>query len=125
MDNWFDLDGFAMGDGDPALADKLAALVVAGLKTATCCPVSDGIDTYVGKQMVLQDGSRRAVAVIETTELTQRRFHEVDAQFAYEEGEGDRSLEYWRDAHRRHFTKRGVFAEDMLLYCERFRVVTR
>jgi uncharacterized protein YhfF len=75
--------------------------------------------------MVMLDGSGRPQAVIETLELTQRRFNDVDAAFAYDEGEGDRSLAYWREAHRRYFTRLGQFADDMLLYCERFRVVQR
>ena len=41
------------------------------------------------------DAARRA-CVIETTEVTYRRFSEVDAAFAYDEGEGDRSLAYWQ-----------------------------
>jgi uncharacterized protein YhfF len=68
-------------------------------------------------------GSGRPLAVIETVELTKRRFNDVDAAFAYDEGEGDRSLAYWRQAHQRYFTRLGEYAEDMLLYCERFRVV--
>lgn len=124
MSNWHQLESFSFGDS-PELADKLAALVVAGTKTATCCPVSAGIDTEVGQQWVVRDGSGRPVAVIETTELVQRRFDEVDTQFAYDEGEGDRSLQYWREAHRRYFTRRGEFAEDMLLYCERFKLIER
>jgi uncharacterized protein YhfF len=60
---------------------------------------------------------------LETTELTQRRYDEVDAQFAFEEGEDDRTLESWRAAHRNYFTRNGGFAPDMLLNCERFRLV--
>jgi uncharacterized protein YhfF len=75
--------------------------------------------------MVILSGSGRPLAVIETVELTQRRFNEVDAAFACDEGEGDQSLAYWREAHRRYFTRLGQFAEDMLLYCERFRPVER
>ena len=47
----------------------------------------------------------------------------VDTAFAYEEGEGDRSLQYWRDAHRNYFGRQGKFREDMMLMCERFRLV--
>lgn len=97
--NWRELESFSFGDS-AALADDLAALVLAGKKTATCCAASDGILTHVGKRMVVLNGSRVPLAIIETTELTQRRFNEVDAAFAYDEGEGDRSLEYWRQAHR-------------------------
>jgi uncharacterized protein YhfF len=124
MSGWHSLKSFSFGD-TPELADKLAALVLAGTKTATCCPVSAGIDTEVGQRWVVRDGAGRPVAVIETTELVQRRFDEVDAQFAYDEGEGDRSLTYWRDAHRRYFTRRGEFTDDMLLYCERFKLIER
>jgi uncharacterized protein YhfF len=122
VQDWSQLESFSFGDS-PALADELAALVLAGTKTATCSSASDGASTYVGKRMVMLSGSGRPLAVIETEELTQRRFGDVDAAFAYDEGEGDRSLAYWREAHRRYFTRLGQFAEDMLLHCERFRVV--
>jgi uncharacterized protein YhfF len=118
------LESFSFGD-DPELANELAALVLAGTKTATCWAASDGASTYIGKLMVVLSGSGRPLAVIETVELSQRRFSDVDAAFAYDEGEGDRSLAYWREAHRRYFTRLGQFAEDMLLYCKRFRVVER
>ncbi len=75
--------------------------------------------------MVMLDGSGVPKAVIETLELTQARFNEVEAAFAYDEGEGDRSLAAWRTAHRGYFTRKGQFAEDMPLWCERFRVVER
>ena len=55
--------------------------------------------------------------------LQQRRFNEVDAAFAHEEGEGDRNLAYWQLAHRNYFGRRGQFEEDMLLYCDRFQLV--
>jgi uncharacterized protein YhfF len=62
-------------------------------------------------------------AILETVELARRRFAEVGAAFAYDEGEGDRSLEYWRQAHTEYFTRRGEFSPDMELHCERFRLV--
>jgi uncharacterized protein YhfF len=122
--DWRKLEAFSFGDS-PALADELAALVLAGIKTVTCWAASDGTPTYIGKQMVVLSGSGFPLAVIETVELTQRSFNEVDASFAYNEGEGDRSLAYWREAHWRYFTRIGQFSEDMLLYCERFRLVER
>lgn len=118
------LESFSFGDS-PALADELAALVLAGVKTVTCWAAIDGALTHVGKRMVVLSGSGRPLAVIETIELTQRSFNEVDAAFAYDEGEGDRTLAYWRGAHRRYFTRLGQFSDDMLLYCERFRLVVR
>jgi uncharacterized protein YhfF len=43
---------------------------------------SDGQLTEIGKRMVLLDGTGRPRAVLETVELTLRRFDEVDAEFA-------------------------------------------
>ena len=123
-EDWRDLESYSFGDS-PALADELAALVLAGVKTATCWAASDGALTRIGKRMVLEDGSGVPVAVVETIELFQRQFTEVDEAFAFDEGEGDRSLAYWRREHQRFFTAQGRFAEDMLLYCERFRLVER
>ena len=49
--------------------------------------------------------------------------NEVGWTFAHAEGEGDECLEDWRDGHRAYFTRNGGFAPDMLLWCERFRLV--
>jgi len=118
-----DLEGFSFGDS-PALADELVELVVAGRKTATSWPASEGDrGVVVGKRWMAEDGRGWARAILETVELTRRRFGEVDQAFAWAEGEGDRSLEYWRRAHTNYFARRGVFSVDMELYCERFRLV--
>ena len=122
--DWQDLETFSFGDS-PALADELASLVLAGVKTATCWAAVEGLKTAVGKRTVMLNGFGRPLAVIETVELEQRRFDEVDAAFAYDEGEDDRSLASWREAHRRYFTRLGQYADNMLLYCERFRVIER
>ncbi len=120
--DWRTLGTFSFGD-NPALADELAELVLAGKKTATCWAAEQGLLTDVGKRMVVLDGAGRPRAVIETVELTQHRFPDVDAAFANDEGEGDRTLAYWRRAHEVYFTRLGQFTPDMLLWCERFRVV--
>jgi uncharacterized protein YhfF len=99
--DWQALETFSFGD-NPELADELADLVLAGKKSATCWAAAQGFLTEVGKRMVMLDGSGRARAVIETVELTQRRFAEVDAAFAFDEGEGDQTLAYWRKAHERY-----------------------
>ena len=49
---------------------------------------------------------------------------EVDAEFALVEGEGDRSLDYWRRAHLRFFDRRGVEIDDgTMMVLERFDLV--
>ncbi len=116
---------FAFGDS-PELADELLALVLAGRKTATCA----ALDSFgengepmpaVGRRDVVLDGQGSPAAVVETVELTVRRFDEVDAAFAEDEGEGP--LEEWRKGHEAYFRRNGGFSHDMELLCERFRVV--
>ena len=124
----------AFGDS-PKLADELAVLVVEGKKTATCGDLwsyqTEGVPfPYVGGWWIVLDGRGQPVAVTETTEVELRRYNEVDARFAFDEGEGDRSLAYWREAHRSYFSRMlpsigREFAEDMPLVCERFRVAYR
>jgi uncharacterized protein YhfF len=116
------LRSFAFGDG-PRLADELLDLVIRGLKTATCSTEDEPNTSKPGECWIVLDGRGEPACVIETTEVTYRRYNEVDAAFAYEEGEGDRSLAYWREAHRNYFGRQGKFREDMMLMCERFRLV--
>jgi uncharacterized protein YhfF len=124
---WRDLDQFAFGDTQP-MADELLTPVLEGTKTATCSALSEheaeGAPIgQVGERNVVLDGRGRPACVIETFEVAIKRFSEVDAAFAHDEGEGDRSLAYWRREHERYFRRRGLFSEDMLLVCERFRLV--
>jgi uncharacterized protein YhfF len=116
------LRSFAFGDS-PALADELLELVMKGTKTATSSTEDEPNISSSGERWVVLDGRGDPRCVIETTEVTFRRFDEVDAAFAFDEGEGDRSLGYWREAHRRYFGRLGRFREDMMLMCERFRLV--
>ncbi len=117
----------------PRLADELAALIMAGAKTATCAALweyeADGEPLpQPGQLGILQDGAGQPLAVVQTIEVEIKPHDQVDAAFAYEEGEGDRSLAYWREAHRRFFTRilaviGREFDETMPLVCERFRVL--
>lgn len=50
-----------------------------------------------------------------------QRFDEVDEAFAVAEGEGP--YDAWRSGHIDYFDRNGGYAPDMLLVCERFRVV--
>jgi uncharacterized protein YhfF len=116
------LRSFAFGDG-PDLADELLDLVMKGIKTATCSTEDEPNTSTPGERWIVLDGSGTPRCVIETTEVSYRRYADVDAAFAYDEGEGDRSLAYWRQAHRTYFGRMGRFSEDMMLMCERFRLI--
>ena len=116
------LRSFAFGDS-PDLADELLELVLKGVKTATCSTEDEPNLSTPGERWIVLDGRGDPRCVIESTEVVFRRYSEVDATFAHDEGEGDRSLAYWREAHRRYFGRMGRFSEDMMLMCERFRLV--
>ncbi len=123
-------EGF--GDG-AALADELGALIVSGIKTGTCSALwewqAEGNPIpEVGLISIVLDGAGQPLCIIETVEVTQRRFDEVDADFARAEGEGDFSLDYWRDAHQTFFSRTlpkigEQFSADMPLVCERFQLI--
>ncbi|MEO8514937.1 MAG: ASCH domain-containing protein [Ignavibacteria bacterium] len=128
--NDFITDSF--GDS-PELADKLLEPVLKGIKTATCSALWEYENEKnsmpnVGLITIVLDGKEQPSCIIETTEVTIRKYNAVDEVFAKDEGEGDLSLEYWRDAHKRFFSRTlpdigREFTEDMLLVCERFKVV--
>lgn len=122
----------SFGDS-PQMVDELGALVESGTKTATCSALweyeaENEPLPEAGAKCIVLDGSDEPLCIIETVEVEIRPYNKVDAQFAYAEGEGDRSLEKWRDAHWRFF-KRSLAeigkepTPEMPLVCERFRVI--
>ncbi len=124
----------AEGWGDsPEMADELGALIAAGTKTATCSAVwewqAEGEPwPEIGHLTIVLDGHDGPLCIVETLEVAIKPYNQVDAAFAFDEGEGDRSLSDWRAVHRRFFsrslTKIGrEFAEELPLVCERFRVI--
>ena len=124
----------AEGWGDsPQMAHVLGVLIASGTKTATCsalweCEAEGERLPKVGLKTVVLDGNGEPLCIVETRDVEVKPYDSVDARFAYEEGEGDRSLEYWRDAHWRFFslTLPSIGKEptmDMPLVCERFRVI--
>lgn len=129
-DKLYDPDGF--GD-NPEMADELGALVLSGIKTATCSSVweweAEG-ETLpeAGSIWIVLGGGGNPICITETYEVTIRKYNEVDADFARAEGEGDLSLRYWQEAHKNYFSRvlpkiGKKFSEDMPLVCERFLLI--
>lgn len=126
------VEAWAFGD-NPRLADELGALVVAGVKTATCSSLwsleREGAQLpAAGQYSIILGGDGQPLCIIETVEVNVRPFNEVDAAFACDEGEGDRTLAAWRREHWRYFTRtlaaHGLQpSATMPLVCERFRLV--
>jgi len=113
--------------------NRLLACVLDGPKRATAGALwtyeAHGESVPVpGEYSVVLDGHAVARCVVRTTTVDIIPFDQVDAEFAYDEGEGDRSLEYWRDVHWTYFVRElaGLGREatsDMPVVCERFEVV--
>lgn len=117
---------FTFGDSR-ALCDRLLALVRSGAKRATCGALRDfgeGAEALpqVGRRDIALDWDGAPALVIETTEVTIRRFCEVDEGFALAEGE-DETLEGWQEGHRAYFERNGGWTPEMELVCERFRLI--
>ena len=115
------------------MAKELSELVLSGKKWATAClqwwcekypqfaPKPDGFS-------VVTDFEGNPKCVIQTIEIRTIPFNEVDPIFATEEGEGDRSLSYWREVHWKYFSKEcrelGLEpSESMVVVCERFKLL--
>lgn len=118
---------FRLGDG-PALCAELTALVLSGAKTATCgalrdYPLGDPDRPTVGRRDVACRWDWTPAAVIETTDVFECRFDAVPEAFALAEGEG--TFAQWRAGHVGFFERNGGWSPDMMLLCERFRVVER
>ncbi|UJF17733.1 ASCH domain-containing protein [Vibrio sp. SS-MA-C1-2] len=114
-------------------ANECARLINEGTKTASCS-LKAGYDAEneplpkVGGLTVVLDWQQNPVCIIELTEISLSPFNKVTAEFAAAEGEGDRSYQWWRDAHLTfftHYTKSidVPFTEDSLLVLERFKKV--
>jgi len=117
----------------PRLAHELIELVLNGPKRATAssawvneqapemAPVPDGYS-------VVTEHDRVPRAVLRTVWLDRRPLSEVDAQFAWDEGEGDRTLPDWLDGHTRYFEREGErighpFSPTMPVTLERFELL--
>ena len=124
----------AWGFGDsPQMADALGALVRDGFKSATASLVwayeaEDEPPPEVGDYSIILDGEGAPLCIIQTTEIYVRPFNKVDAEQAYLEGEGDRSLTFWREAHWEFFSRECTLlgrkpSQEMPVLCERFKLV--
>lgn len=114
-------------------ANLCAELIRIGQKTATCSLnywYESGEEPMptVGHLQVVVDWNGKPICIIETDSVETCKYNEVTAEFAYAEGEGDSSLEWWREAHWRFFAAECLALdikpnEDMVLVLELFHVV--
>ena len=114
---------WAFGD-TPALADELASPVISGKKTASCGSLAsfqnEDNQPVIGCYNIILNAAQEPVCVIRLIAMRIIRFCDVTEEFARKEGEGDRSLDYWRQAHRDFFIRTGNFSETMELVTEEY-----
>ena len=113
-----------------AEADRLAELTAKGVKTATSSayPVYEKVGESLpraGLYSVVTRSDGSALCVVYTSRVYVVPFNQVGEKHAWREGEGDRSLAYWRQVHKTHFAAAleqvGLeFCEDMGVVCEEF-----
>nr|WP_157311330.1 ASCH domain-containing protein [Microbacterium sp. MAH-37] len=116
----------------PEHADSLLELVLAGVKTGTASSLWDYEATgdplpQEGECSIILDGAGTPRAVIQTTSVRIVPFDQVGADHARAEGEGDRTLQAWRDIHEQYWRENSEnprgYEPDMPVVCEIFRVV--
>lgn len=120
--------------GDETIADELAALVLEGKKFGTASAYDeylyeDELDELpqVGCYSVVLNNDEEALCVIRDYDVYLRPFGEVSPFHAYSEGEGDRTLKYWKKVHTDFFAPDleelgAPLTDESLIVCEKFSV---
>lgn len=118
-----------------ASPDELLDLVLKGEKTGT----SSLYKSYEreneptpkkGDYSVILNSKNEAICIIQNIDVQVIPFSEATEEHAFKEGEGDKSLEYWRRVHIEFFEgclkdRAENFSEDMLIVYEEFKLVYR
>ena len=114
-------------------ADECAKLVVQGIKRATATSLwwfekNNEKLPEIGDQYIVTDWNGNAKAVVETTKIEQISYNKITSEFAKIEGEGDKSLEYWKRVHKDYYTREmkpfnEQFDENMIIVCEQFKTI--
>ncbi len=113
--------------------DQLAQLVLAGIKTGTASlhlwyEQDQEPLPAAGEYNIILNSREEAVCITRTTKVYTVPFCHVSEDHAFREGEGDRSLVYWRRVHEDFFAeelaKDGLsFDPQMIVVCEEFEKV--
>lgn len=114
-------------------ANECADLVIQGIKQAT----STSLWWYthhnypipiIGDLAIVTDWDGKAQAIIETTKIEHVAYKDVSEKYAAIEGEGDKSLAYWKKVHWAYYTREmepygAQPSEDMIIICEQFKTI--
>jgi uncharacterized protein YhfF len=100
-----------------SMRQRLNQLVLDGHKRATAGLlleyVREGEELELpGELLALVDDNTKRVATVVVVDVETMPFIEVPWRFAQAEGEGDESLDEWREGHRRFWTAEGEAIDD-------------
>ena len=111
-------------------ANKCAELVLNNIKRATATSLwwfkkHNKSIPNVGDQYIVTDWNGNAKAIIENFMVITVPFNKISDEFAQTEGEGDKSLAYWRKVHEAYYKREMApfnekFDRDMAIVCEYF-----
>jgi len=114
-------------------ANELARLVKKRIKKATASlhclyEIENEPIPKVGDYVVITNWKGIAQCIIQMTNINIIPFKEVTHTFAAKEGEGDKTLSFWRKVHRKFFTLElkkysKKFSEEIFVVCEEFEMV--
>ena len=81
-----------------------------------------------GDYWVILDPSENPIGLVRVTDVYESTFLSVPVSFSVQEGEGDMSLRFWREAHRDYFVlqceKIGIkWDESCVVVCESFELI--
>ncbi|AOT10252.1 hypothetical protein S4054249_12550 [Pseudoalteromonas luteoviolacea] len=114
-------------------ANTCLALVLAGTKKATSPSLwwyeaNNEALPEEGDLNVVTNFQGQAFCIIKTTKVTIMPFNQISEAYAYKEGEGDKSLAYWKRVHWAYYHRELADTDfvpecDMPIVCEEFEVV--
>lgn len=95
--------------GDLSLADELLNLYLSGAKTAGSSLVKDFMMAgdelpKVGNHWIVLDSKEEPKCILKTVRVERFLFKDITAEIAKAEGEGDLSINTWKEKHRNFFT---------------------
>lgn len=114
-------------------ADECAELVVKKIKQATSPSVwwfkkNNESFPKVGELAIVTNWDGEPKAIIRTVKIEIAKFKDITKEYAYIEGEGDKSLEYWKKVHWAYYENEmkefnELPSEDMEIVCEYFETI--
>lgn len=109
-------------------ANKLFKLVLNRKKVATSYLYNENENLTNSSYSILTNWDKNKQILIQTTNIEVVPFNKITKKHARNEGEGTKSLRYWRKIHKKFFIEEFAengqsFSEETLIVCETFRIV--